>query len=133
MRPHARLTTHWCIDAIVVVTLIVVWDQITLRILLLAIAVPYGVYEANWLKEVYRIAPTPKQFVSERPYWKTLGLMYGFTLSALALAMLTVGEGFSRLVGEHPAVFFGALIAPFAVFLAAHQLTVFQALRNREV
>lgn len=133
MRPYVQLVIHWCLDVLIVGTLIAVYDDIALRVLVLAVGIAYGLYETSWLRGVYRIAPTPAEFVAERPYWKTMALVYGFSLSALAIGMLTVGEGFSRYVGEHLGAFFAALVAPFAVFLAAHQAAVFQALRGREV
>ena len=131
MRPHVRLTVHWCIDAAVIAALIAIYEHVTLRFLLIALAVPYGIYEANWLKGVYAVAPTPNAFVAQRPYWKTLGVYYGLFVCFLAFVMLTVGQDFARYLGDHSmqlAIFFMALLAPLAVFIVAHQAAVFLSL-----
>ena len=136
MRPHVRLTIHWCIDAAVIALLIAVYDDVSLRVFLIALAIPYGIYEATWLRGVYRIAPTPKDFAAQRPYWKTLAVYYGLFVCVLAFIMLTVAQDFARHLGQNSAqlaVFFLALLAPLAVFLVAHQTAVFRVLRAGEV
>ncbi len=133
MRAHIRLIIHWCIDVLGVVTLIAIYEDTALRIFVIAVAIPYGLYEMTWLRGVYRVAPTPKEFIAGKPYWKTLTLVYAFSLAGLALGMLTIGESFSRYVGEHLGGFFTVLVAPFAIFVVAHQVAVFRVLRAREV
>jgi hypothetical protein len=135
VRPHVQLTLHWCIDAAIIAALIAIYQHVTFRFLLIAIAVPYGIYEANWLKGVYAVAPTPKDFVAQRPFWKTLGIYYGVFVCLLAFVMLTVGQDLARYLGEHSmqlAVFLIALLTPLAVFIVVHQAAVFRALRAGE-
>jgi hypothetical protein len=136
MRPHVQLATHWGIDAVLIAVLIAIYEHTAFRFLMIAMIVPYGVYEARWLKRVYRVAPTPKQFVAAKPYWKALAVWYGLFLCLLGFIMLTVGQDFSRHLVYHSeqlALFLVALLIPLAVFLVAHQAAVFRALRAGEV
>lgn len=125
-----RLLTSWIAGGAALTLVAVAHDWPHIWLLMAGMAALAVVVERPLLQQVYSIAPTPSEYFAERPLWKVFALCYGAALSLAAVSLLTFAQNLARGLSENLPLLFTLVLAPLAIPIACHQLTVFRALAH---
>jgi hypothetical protein len=85
--------------------------------------------ESELLKDIYAVAPTPREYFAGCVKWKRHFLGYGLFLLLYAIWLL-FDAGFAHFLGNNLVVAFVPVFSPLGPPLLAQQITVFNALND---
>jgi len=109
------------------VALVVAFPSKTKLLFSAAIFTPVFWWEQSLIRQVYAVAPTPRQLISKHPAWEKAFLVYGVLLILYAVVLLFLGGKATELFLAYPLQMFAPVVLPalapyaYSQWLAYHE------------
>ena len=127
-----HLIVFWCIELLLFVALVVAFPSKTKLLFTAAIFTPMFWWEQNLIRQVYAVAPTPRQLISEHPAWKSAFLIYGALLIIYAVVLLFLGGKATELFLAYPLQMFAPVVLPALAPYVYSQLLAYRKFADYE-